>query len=201
MNKPLQIAFVGSCQVAGLKASTQLFLPDADVQAYHVDVSHTVNEIRDQIAGFDTVVTQMDGSTTGGLLSVDDLEQVADKAVFLPIFAFTGLHPDMTYITIDGQMVHGPGADVHSILAASGFILGLDERKVERLFNAHIFSELGYFEAYEAAKQLMSETARRAGYDYDSGPGLAKALCTPPITQPFLFSVAWRVTFSHGLGM
>jgi Polysaccharide biosynthesis enzyme WcbI len=55
--------------------------------------------------------------------------------------------------------------DLHSGIIAAAYALGLSEARVPKLFNALVFSALGYFDAFETAKREASKTFRAAGFE------------------------------------
>jgi hypothetical protein len=138
------------------------------VEAYHIGVPHSPSEIRELVTGFDTVITQIGPNSPETELSVEGLTNAVGQVLHLPIFQFTGLHPDMMYAMKGQELFKGASSDMHSRIAISGYLIGLDERKIERLFNAHIFSELGYFDAFPAAHELLLKFGNEAGYDFGS---------------------------------
>lgn len=169
MTGPLRIAFVGSCQVHGLKETAIKLMPEAVIEAYNVGASNDDAEICSLVSGFDSVITQIETSAENDLLSAQALTGAVKQVLYLPIFGFTGLHPDMTYAMKDGKVFKGPSSDTHSLLAITGHLIGLDERRIEKLFNAHVFSELGYFDNFHVARLLLKQESERTGYDLTSG--------------------------------
>ncbi|MGA0545541.1 WcbI family polysaccharide biosynthesis putative acetyltransferase [Brevundimonas sp. VNH65] len=167
MNAPHRIAFVGSCQVSGFQSTTRALLPDLHVEAYHVGAPYSEAEILERVQGFDTIVTQIEYPAESVLLPAA-LEGHAGQVIYLPTFSFTGLHPDLTYATRKGEIFKGAMTDYHSLITLTGYQMGLDEGRVERLFNAHIFAELGYFDAFSASRRLLADRGRAAGYDFEA---------------------------------
>jgi hypothetical protein len=166
-----RLAFVGSCQVTGMRAATTLLRPDIEIEAHHVGAHLNAQQIADRIMGYDTVVTQIgEGDANFPELAPSLIEPKVGKLISIPIFVFSGLHPDMIYIFRDGGPLPGAFSDMHSLITVSGYLLGLSEERTKALFNAFIFSELGYFAAYEASYPAMVDQFTDAGYDMRGQP-------------------------------
>jgi Polysaccharide biosynthesis enzyme WcbI len=165
--KRLRVAVIGSCQVVGLAAATQRLLPGADVKAWHVGV-HPKDSDEDLLAllpGFDTVISQISDRDGQIPLRISRLREQGLPVVYLPVVAFPGFHPDITYIRGPDGLVHGLATDYHSVIVASAFTLGLPERRVPELFNAYTFAELGYFDVFQAAKAALLSIFDQDGFD------------------------------------
>ncbi|SFV08284.1 hypothetical protein SAMN02799631_04706 [Methylobacterium sp. 174MFSha1.1] len=164
----LRIGFIGSCQVAGMKATAEKLLPSALIDAQHIHVTMRPEDVREHVRHFDVVITQVgDGDADMPYLRASSLTSPTLKAVYLPTFVFSGLHPDMAYIADHGKVVHGAHSDMHSIIGAACFLAQLSEARAAKLFNKYIFAELGYFAEYEVSYRFMRETYAAAGYDVD----------------------------------
>lgn len=159
------IAFVGSCQVAGLAAAARRLLPGTDVRAIHVGTTMPAAAIPAALAGVEAVVTGVgDRAPDGGLIGPAALSAGGRRAAFLPTFVFHGLHPDMIYLADGGRMIAGPLSDYHSALAAACFLLDVPAARAARLFNARVFAAIGYL-AYATHRQATIEAYARHGYD------------------------------------
>ncbi|PIK74873.1 hypothetical protein CS379_00280 [Methylobacterium frigidaeris] len=125
-------------------------------------------DVREHIKQFDVVITQISESDAEmPYLRASSLNAPMLRAIYLPTFAFSGLHPDMTYIFDHGKIVHGAHSEMHSIIGAACFLARISEARAAKLFNKYIFSELGYFAEYEVSYRFMMETYASAGYDVD----------------------------------
>lgn len=159
------IAFVGSCQVAGLAAAARRLLPGTDVRAIHVGTTMPAAAIPAALAGVEAVVTGVaDRAPDGGLIGPAALSTSGRRTAFLPTFVFHGLHPDMIYLADGGRMIAGPLSDYHSALAAACFLLDVPAARAARLFNARVFAAIGYL-AYATHRQATIEAYARHGYD------------------------------------
>lgn len=164
----LRIAFVGSCQVAGLAAAARAFLPGVDTSVWHIGVhpKDSEEEIREKLEGFDLIVTMVPDSGPHELLRISRLRTEGLPAILLPTFSFTGFHPDIVYIPgADGTLVHGLGSDYHSSIAAAAFVVGLPVKRAVGLFNQYIFARLGFFEVFPASRAALIDLFQSEGYD------------------------------------
>lgn len=162
-----RVAIIGGCQIVGLAAAAQRLLPDADVRAWHVGVhpNDSDEELLALLSGFDVVISQLSDWDDHVPLRITRLRERGLPVVHLPVVVFPGFHPDITYLRLPDALLLGPMSDYHSIIAATAFALGLPEARVPALFNRFIFSELGYFEVFEAAKQAMFANFDTEGFD------------------------------------
>lgn len=162
----LRILFIGSCQVAGMGATANKLLPNAKIDSQHIFATIQPEDASEYVKNFDIVVTQIaEDDERMPHIRASVLNSPALKAVYLPTFVFTGLHPDMTYIMEDHKIIPGAHSDVHSTIAAACFLLGMDGTRAAKLFNKYVFSELGYLEQYQISHRFMIETFESAGYD------------------------------------
>lgn len=159
------IAFVGSCQVAGLAAAARRLLPGTDVRAIHVGATMPAAAVPAALAGVEAVVTGVgDRAPDGGLIGPAALSAGGRRTAFLPTFVFHGLHPDMIYLADGARMIAGPLSDYHSALAAACFLLDVPAGRAARLFNARVFAAIGYL-AYSTHRQATIAAYARHGYD------------------------------------
>ena len=169
----LRLAFVGNCQVAGLRAAAKLLRPDIQIDSYHINVPLSAAEIAERITGYDTVVTQIrEGDERHGALAPSAVSSRVFSVIPIPAFVFRGLHPDMIYISRDGGHVPGPFSETHSLIVVASFLLGFSEKRTLGLFNAYIFAELGYFTPYQASYEMIVRQFDEAGFDMRGKPEL-----------------------------
>ena len=160
------LAIVGSCQVVGLRAAAQQYLGDATIKVWHVYAGE--GSLPEQIAPllpqYDFVITQFNGDE---LLSLRKLTEAGVNAIYLPVVAFRGFHPDQIYVIDREQnMVRIDGfGDYHSAVILSACLSGLSQARTLRLFNAAVFAELGYFDVFNAARAALIRNFAEAGYD------------------------------------
>jgi hypothetical protein len=149
-----------------MRVALQALFPAATVDAYHVGVSPlSAAEIAAGIGDFDFVISQMLGKHGFPELEFEGVRERTPAASLIPPFVFTGFHPDSDYIFNDGRAVASEVGFYHSVIAAAGFLLGFSPKRTLRLYNAYIYGELGYFSAFEAAREAVLTSF--AGYGFD----------------------------------
>jgi hypothetical protein len=165
--KHLRVAIIGSCQITGLAAAAKRLLPGATVKAWHVGVYPTDSdeELLALLPDFDLVISQLSDHDGHVPLRITRLREMRLPVIYLPVLVFSGFHPDITHIRGEDGLVLGLATNYHSLIVAASFTLGLPAHRVPALFNAFIFSELGYFAVYEASKTAMFDVFDEAGYD------------------------------------
>ena len=163
----LKVSVTGSCQVSAIAPALQAMLPGARIEGYHLGVNppRSDAEVAERISDSDIVFCQMDPEAPDPL-ALEVLRERGLSVVFLPIFAFSGLHPDFTYVFADADaQARGALGPMHSAIIAGAYALGLTPERAVRLFNSYVCSRLGYFSAFEAAKATAIHSFGRDGYD------------------------------------
>lgn len=148
-----------------MAAAARRMLPGAEILAGVIGTTGSAAAIRDAIAGLDLIVTQVSPTHLDeGTLSAQALQGHAEAVLFIPPAVFTGFHPDMIYVDGPGGSVPAAHGPYHSQIAVAAFTLGLDAERAVRLFNAHVFHRLGYFDSYGAASAHVGQIFKRAGF-------------------------------------
>jgi hypothetical protein len=165
-SRPPRIAIIGGCQVVGLAAATKLLVPQAQVSAWHVGLHPEIDDtsLFEALSEFDVIISQVSLYAGHEQLDIEVLRQAGYPVVYLPTIAFTGLHPDCSYVFSGSRVVKGYFSDLHSNIVASAYVLGLPEERASKLFNPFVFAHLGYNHAFELAKTAFLENFARAGY-------------------------------------
>ena len=88
---------------------------------------------------------------------------LATKVTVVPPVYFEGYHPDLIYLSRDGEKFKGPLGDYHSAIAFAAFRHGLDVDDAVRLFAAPIYQSAGYFDAWLPARLRLLSTFASAG--------------------------------------
>jgi hypothetical protein len=163
-----RVALVGSCQVIGIRAALIKMCPNADIKAWHVGASPDTKEmIAAQLDQFDVVILQLREATRDAPLDVLRLQETRNNVYYLPTIVFNGFHPDCIYLRVQGKFFEGPMHHLQSGIIATSYALGLSEQRARRLFNSFIYASLGYFEAFDIARDLMSANFAAAGFPVD----------------------------------
>lgn len=167
--KKLRVAVVGGCQAEGLAEATRHLIPGAIVSAWHAGVHppDAPELIVQKLKGYDLVLTQIVSGHGLAELEIENLSKVHSNAHFMPTFVFPGFHPDQSYAFDENGLISAVHSDFHSKIAVAGFLLGLSPERTLRLYNSLIFAELGYFEAFDAARLAIEAHMREAGFDVE----------------------------------
>lgn len=165
-----RIAVVGNCQSFGVAYAMQLLDPSASVDrfAVHIKALADVERLAKTLSSYDYVFAH---EFPSGLLrrgDSDDLRRLVPHATFFPCLWFPAYHPDQIYLvdeTRGGAGAFGPLGPYHSALAAFAFRKGLSLDEANALFNANVFDELGYFDAWSPAVAALVDTAAKFSLD------------------------------------
>ena len=160
----MKIAFVGTCQVAGMAAAAARILPHATVTGHSPLSNEEHHSIATAIRGYDYVVTQIQGEDETLPLAPPALTAAGSTALFIPPVVFVGFHPDTAYLLVGNRPIDSGMGPYHSQIAVAAYLLGLEPARALALYNAHVFAELGYFDAYGQAIETMVRTFRRHGF-------------------------------------
>jgi hypothetical protein len=161
-----RIAIIGGCQVVGLAAATKLLVPDALVSAWHVGLHPEIDDasLFKELNQFDLIISQVSMYAGHELLDITTLRQAEYPVIYLPTIAFTGFHPDCSYIFCKSGVLKGYYSDLHSNIVISSYLLGLSEERARKLFNRFVYTCLGYRESFNIAKSAFTENFGMAGY-------------------------------------
>lgn len=161
-----RVAVVGSCQVAGMASALTQLLAGAQVKFWHYGVTPgDAWEIAETVTGYDLVISQL-LDPNAGCLEPQQLRERCRSLVLMPIFGFPGLHPDCVLIhDADGKLVETPLGPYNSAIALSGYALGFCEKRTKALFNAYVYDQLGYFDAFYSSKTAIVAAFRQFGYE------------------------------------
>ncbi len=162
-----RIGLVGSCQVLGMGAALQKMWPDAEISAWHLGPKcpDSRDTIAQHLATCDLAISQVNEAEADAPLAFANLLETTRRAVFVPTFVFNGFHPDCIHIKWSTGLLVGPFVNLHSAIIAGGYVLGLPEAKVSRLFNALTYANLGYFDAYKLARRFVMMSYAEHGFD------------------------------------
>ena len=165
-NTRLKVAFVGNCQAPGIVASLKSLLPEATVEGWHFGAQAIKGEeLLARLADFDVVMKNLPEGHADNLFDLNRLGERFARVVAIPPVAFTGFHPDIAYVFHGGRAVRGIFGDYHSAIIAAAFLLGLPPDRVPGLFNSLIYARLGYFDAFQRAKEEFIAQHREHGYE------------------------------------
>ncbi|WP_426957483.1 WcbI family polysaccharide biosynthesis putative acetyltransferase [Muricoccus radiodurans] len=151
----MRFAVIGNCQTAIFRDSVLAYLPGATVEHFDITRAEVVNTAADIAAGlgrFDKVFAQPIFEERLGPLRQEPLLAARPDTVLIPGIAFTGFQPDCIYLRDAKGGLKSPLSAYHSAIVAGAFTLGLTAERTAGLFNALVYSRLGYFDEYEKAE-------------------------------------------------
>ena len=163
----LGLRSLGGCQVSGLASVTRKVLPGAEVEAWHIGANKSGDDpkILAELKSFDVIISQLSDWDTNEQLRISRLREHGFPVTYLPTMVFRGFHPDISYIVSGDDLIQGVDGDYHSIIVAAAYSMELPETRVAGLFNSFIFAELGYFELFGAARDVLLKSFGQEGYD------------------------------------
>jgi Polysaccharide biosynthesis enzyme WcbI len=193
-SKGPRIAIVGTCQVTGLRDALMKLCANSEIKAWHLgpninrDAASIAEEIRtadlgvSQARGTDLIVSRARGPNSVVESVITNSIGNHKSVIFVPPVIFTGFQPDCVYLALRGRFLKGPLGEVHSALVASAFALGVSVARAQKLFNAFTYSKIGYFDAYDIAREFMVKTFGAAGFDI--APFIEECRC---LGEPFMY--------------
>lgn len=151
----MKIVVTGSCQVRTIAECLRVLMPHDEIDDVWVQSNNSARQeaVRDSIEDFDVVISH---DLKSGPLESSLIKKRAKKFIYIPPFAFNGAQPDNIVI---GSLVGAFGLN-HSAIVITCFLLGLSERRCEKLFNAFVYASFGYFERFELDKRRLLDWAR-----------------------------------------
>jgi hypothetical protein len=164
----LRVAVVGGCHVSGISLALRALLPGATVNAWHVGVSLPAEKIAEEMPSHDVIVTQGLDLSGWGDLEITKLREkygATKRVVFVPTTIFTGLHPDLTHVDYQGDVLNTPMGTMHSVIAIAAYTMGINPYQTARLFNAATYEKLGYMNSFQTAAERLIEQLEFYGYN------------------------------------
>ncbi|WP_157096085.1 WcbI family polysaccharide biosynthesis putative acetyltransferase [Methylosinus sp. R-45379] len=189
-----RIAVIGVCQAWGIGDALTFLSEDADViilEAPAIQNRGALHAASLLLEDRDLIITQGLPDEYGPL-ATEALRTRFPNLVQVPVFTFTGFHPDCIYLVLEGKAYSSPLGPYNSAIVAAAFSLGMPIDRVPGLFNAFIFRKAGYFDEFakatEYARLVMSQ------FDFDIEPDwpdwLAHAPFMHTINHPKAFALA-----------
>lgn len=165
-----RIAVVGNCQSFGVAYAMQLLDPTACVDrfAVHMKAHVDVERLAKTLSTYDFVFSHefMSGLLTRG--DSTDLRRLLPETMFFPFFWFPAYHPDQIHLldtTRNNAGAWGALGPYHSALTVFAFRNGLSLVEANALFNANVFDEIGYFDAWNPAVAELVDNAAKFSLD------------------------------------
>jgi hypothetical protein len=162
-----KITVLGNCQLASMGGCLRALLPQFEIRMFHswdMKSSDHICEVIDELQSSNIVFAQPLFHEYGPAISCT-LDQQHEKLQIWPAFAFTGFHPDITYVTIKEERIKSPMDDYHSLIVLGAFLADLSINETEQLFNGFMYARLGYYDEYRRAKEAVISMALGDGID------------------------------------
>lgn len=161
----MRIVVLGNCQANGVAHALVHLLPEASVKVAQIDTGPRTPRglaAAALVQDCDVVFTQT-FAPNWGPLATKALVGAGPRVVRLPVVAFNGYQPDLTYFSHEGRQLLSPVGAYHSSIIAAAFALEVPEGDVPALFNRLVYARLGYFEAFGKARTLLQDTLAPLG--------------------------------------
>ena len=158
---PSKWLLVFNCQALGLANCLQLINGSITVDCCDFSsFKKSGQQYLDKLDSYDLVLTAPQFLKT----QFGDLS-AARKTLIFPTVYFDGYHPDVCYLSSGPALIKSPIGDYHSSLAFAAYKAGLDPDATRSLFCAKTYQELGYLDAWDAAKKALIDSFGACGID------------------------------------
>lgn len=160
-----RVLFISNCQHWPMSIAWKMLRPEDQIASYEV---HTVIGNDVEMAGAlrrielaDIILANpIDRSYPVPFATTEFLKDIAaHKTLIVPMFYFTGLQPDMTYVGGPQTRVSSPMGEYHSRIVLRAFLEGASWREALRRFSSEEeYAIRGYREMWESS---LAELGRR----------------------------------------
>ena len=163
----MKIGLLFNCQGQGIAAALEALLPGCTVTNYQAPAAGACVPPDDLAAllASDYIVSAPMGADAGAVAN-DRLRGAVRNFHILPPLSFRGFHPDTIHIRDGGgHSITGPTGAYHSRIAVAAYLGGLSAEDATALYNALVFSRLGYLRRHAEDYLLIEERFARFGLD------------------------------------
>lgn len=134
--------------------------PTVDLYSYHVQPNSVKAEIFPHLSDSDLIISQILPAHGMEEFSKEALQNIAKKVIIIPPLVFSGFHPDMIIVPYRGAPLNSPIEVYHSRIIAAAYTLGLSSVQAGNVVNTLLFTRLGYFRQFDAAREVFFEMLR-----------------------------------------
>jgi hypothetical protein len=170
----LKALVITNCATAAYTSGLRVLFPDWDVKGANSDIAQKwLGE--EPHGAFQTFLSESDLLVLGSENESIFAEFTTGKAVLsIPYFYFRGLHPDSFHLGAGDRNVPSVllTGNLHSRIAAVCYSLGLAQSEAVAAFNGRVYERIGYFSAFESARQNLLE--RFAKKEIDLAPAFER---------------------------
>lgn len=171
----MKIALIGNCQARGIERCIHKLAPSIDISTYHLSRIERADPIKDpleqwlaEIQSTDVVICVDPLPMHLSVFTDEAIEQSEGRVVRFPYVATTAYQPDCAYIRNVPNHDENPMGPYHSVIAATGFCLGLSVERTEILFNKYVMTKLGFVGQFERKMRAFNSRAECMGYELSS---------------------------------
>jgi hypothetical protein len=161
------LGILHTCQHLGLANSLRCLCPAVDVISYELGPlrnSPQKAEVADRLLACDHLIScWVPGDYD--VLSTAALSPKHSSFHLVPSFTFNGFHPDTIYVQSGGKQVQVITGPYNSLLTLACYLCDLSVDETTDLFNALVYSRLGYFDAFNAARNEVILVYQTYGID------------------------------------
>lgn len=197
----MKVLVVGGCITRAQVGYLQAAFPGWDVRGVLLDqASEWVEQKHEKFLGFLDEIDVFFGFTDRPMLK--DLVPARVQRIFVPSFDWSGFHPDTVWL--HGITSPTERGLIHSRLAVSAWLSGLDQVRARALFTDAHFAATGLYDVFAADRARMEGQFNKVGVDitalFDRWLEWGNFLYTPnhPRTE-VIFDIADAAVRAHGL--
>jgi GSCFA family/Polysaccharide biosynthesis enzyme WcbI len=168
-----KILLLGNCQVRGLARLFRALTGDADVTAILM-LPSVIERFEARDTELEAVIAESNfifihaDEVTFQLLQ-NNFPKHYSKVRIIPKVGFAGFHPDVDYVNDSkGEHIFGPLGDYQSSIAFFGWKNSLSKSQTIQLFCESTYEQLGYFEYWNASKEMLLKDGELAGFPLDT---------------------------------
>ncbi|MDB6179716.1 WcbI family polysaccharide biosynthesis putative acetyltransferase [Paracoccus sp. Z330] len=177
-----KVLIISNCATSGLAHSMRMLNQSVDVRACPLSKIKTIDTVLEKNKIFDVAFIH-----PTLIRSFPDAHQkiltASKKTIIAPTPYFDGYHPDLCYVTSNGNRISSPIGDYHSALCLAAFQFGLSVNDAVSLFNDATYERLGYYGIWPQSRDLMIKGFADHGHD------IGQEFLRWTKNGPFLYSV------------
>ncbi len=159
-----KVLVMSNCATAGLAHSMRMLNQSLDVRVCPLSTIKKIDTVIENNKQFD--VTFLHPTVIRNFPNIHQkVAAVSRKLIVTPTPYFDGYHPDLCYVTSNGNRIDSPIGDYHSALCLAAFQAGLSVDDAISLFDDATYDRLGYYDIWTEARDLMLKGFANHGHD------------------------------------
>ena len=160
----MNILIVGNCQSGGFARVFKKMLPNDTISAFTIS-NKNLPPILASAVESDIIFSQGILNRTKTSDQIEEALAKAGNVHRIPRILFNGYFPDITFIPGLTSRNSASPADYHSAIAIAGYLDGRSPKDTARLYNPFVFASLGYFDAFDIAREVLLKHCMDLGLD------------------------------------